>query len=285
MPTADVRGLLLRGLVAVALGAAAIIGGIHHGELGTEGERAVLEDRSITPERQPAALAPSPSPFVHPRAAPDLAHPSTSVQDVTLVVSSEGAPVSRYVVTVDRRKRSSTEMILRTQVDESRGRRPVITLRPGQYALHVVADVGSAALAFEVEEGPNEPISISLTRFGAVRGLLVDAKSLRPVRADLEFRVIPKDARTGRLLTSAHLSAITQKISSDAAGAFSLSNMESGNVGVQLRDPVTDRPIWIMERDENGVLRRGSSYLGELLPGQDLNLGIVRSKRGYDLYR
>jgi hypothetical protein len=270
---------MLRGLGAVALGVAAILGGIHHGNLGTEGERAVLEDRSTVPERQPAALSPSP------HAARDLANPSTVVQDVRLAVSSDGAPVSRYALTVDRRRRSSSEMILRTQVDESRGRRPVITLRPGPYTLHVVADMGSAALAFEVEEGSNEPISVSLTPFGAVRGLLVDARSLRPVRAELEFRVIPKDARTGRLLTSPYLSAITHKISSDAAGAFSLSNMESGNVGVQLRDPVTDRPIWIMERDENGGLRRGSSYLGELLPGQDLNLGIVRSKRGYDLYR
>jgi len=273
----------LRGLGAVVLGAAAIVGGIYPGEVGSEDARPVAEESAVAPARQPPTLSPSPS--SHPLAARDLASPSASVRDVGVVVSFEGSPVLRYDLTVDRRKRSSTEMVLRTEVDESRGRRPVMTLRPGQYTLHVAAEVGGAALAFEVDEGATDPIQVSLTRFGAVHGFLVDARSLRPIRAELEFRVIPNDARTGRPLTSSYLRAITHKISTDDDGVFTLSKMESGNVGVELRDPVTERPIWIMVRDESGALRRGSNYLGELLPGQDLDLGVVRSKRGYDFYR
>jgi hypothetical protein len=81
------------------------------------------------------------------------------------------------------------------------------------------------------------------------------------------------------------LGSIKRKITPDEHGAFTLNKIEPGHVGVQLRDPVMQRPIFIMQQDEGGALTRGSSYLGELLPGQDLDLGVVHGKLGYDYYR
>lgn len=273
----------MRGLGAVALGAAVVAGGVYRGALAAEIERSLIDDSSVAPAKDRASISPSPplDPFAsrtRPSASP-LAH------DVKIVVSLEGSPVSRYDLTVDRAKRSAIETVVSTRVDESRGRAPVIALRPGQYALHIVADLGAAALAFEVREGSSEPIAVNLARFGTVRGALVDARSQRPVQAELEFRVIPKDARTGRSLTSTHLSSIKHKISTDEHGEFTLRRIEPGNLGVQLRDPVTERPIRIMQRDETGAVTQGAGYLGELLPGQDLDLGFVRGKLGYDFYR
>jgi hypothetical protein len=283
MSAADARSLRLRGLGAVALGAAVVAGGIYRGALAAEIERSLIDDSSVAPAKDQAFI--SPSPPLEPFASRSLPSASTLAHDVEIVVSLEGSPVSRYDLTIDRAKRSAIETILSTRVDESRGRAPVIALRPGQYALHIVADLGGAALAFEVKDGSNEPIPVNLARFGTVRGVLVDARSQRPIQAELEFRVIPKDARSGRSLTSTYLSSIKHKISTDENGEFTLRRIEPGNLGVQLRDPVTERPIRILQRDESGTVTQGAGYLGELLPGQDLDLGFVRGKLGYDFYR
>ncbi|HMJ51365.1 MAG TPA: hypothetical protein VK540_04795 [Polyangiaceae bacterium] len=283
MSATDARSLRLRGLGAVALGVAVVAGGVYRGALAAEIERSLMDDSSVAPAKDKASLSPSPplDPFAN------RSRPSASIlaHAVKIVVSLEGSLVSRYDLTIDRAKRSAIETVVSTRVDESRGRPPVIALRPGHYALHIVADLGGAALAFEVKEDSNEPIAVNLARFGTVRGALVDARSQRPIQAELEFRVIPKDARTGRSLTSTHLSAIKHRISTDEHGEFTLRRIEPGNLGVQLRDPVTERPIRILQRDERGEVTQGAGYLGELLPGQDLDLGFVRGKLGYDFYR
>jgi hypothetical protein len=284
MPSAEARTLLLRGLVLVALGGvAAATSCIYRTELTSELERTAIQESNIAPANQRSAISPPPG-ASDPLATRNLAKATTSAREVRLVVSSDGSPVSRYNLTVDRGKRSS-DTVLRARIDESDGHPGVIALRPGNYALHVVADVGGAALEFEVKNGSNEPIHVSLARFGALRGSIVDARSRRPIQAELEFLVIPKDARTGRRLTSFYLSSMKRTIKTDENGEFTLHKIEPGHVGIQLRDRVTERPIWIMQSDESGTLTRGSGYLGELSPGQDLDLGVVRGKLGYDYYR
>jgi hypothetical protein len=285
MSAADARSLLLRGLVTAALGAVIVAGGVYQGELGAELERSLIDDLGVAPAKQRSAVAPAPAPAPDALATRNSQNPTRMARDVTIVVTSEGSPVSRYDLTVDRGKPSGSNTILRTRVDEGRGRLPVIALLPGRYTLHVVADAGGAALAFDVDDGPNEPISVSLAPFGTVRGSLVDARSHRPLQAELEFRVIPKDARTGRSLTSSYLSSITHKVSTDEHGEFTLRKIEPGALGLQLRDPMTERPIRIMQRDESGALTHGSGYVGELLAGEELDLGVVRGKLGYDYYR
>lgn len=281
MPSAEARTLLLRGLVLVTLGAAAVTSCFYRDVLTSEIEHAVIQE-SKAPAQERSSISAS-SPGAAPLVTRNLANPRASARDVRIVVSSDGSPVSRYKLTVERGKRSS-DTVLHAYVDEDGGHPGVIALRPGNYALHIAAEVGSAALEFEVKNGSNEPIQVSLARFGALHGSIVDGRS-RPIQAELEFLVIPKDARTGRRLTSFHLSAMKRTIKTDENGEFTLHKIEAGHVGVQVRDPITERPIWIVKSDESGTLSRGSSYLGEVLPGQEVDLGVVRGKLGYDYYR
>src|SRR5690348_6008470 len=105
MPT-DVRSLQLRALACLTFSALAVSVGVVRGEHDAENRRPPAPESGIG--RGEEALA-APSPAGDTLAARNLARTSTVSQDIRIAVSSEGSPVSRYELTIDRRKRSSTE--------------------------------------------------------------------------------------------------------------------------------------------------------------------------------